>query len=259
MTWLVLIPLLPACLLLSGSSLRAQSPGITVQFASATYTVNESDGTAVLTVTLSAAATDTVTANYATSDGTAVAGTDYATASGTVTFDPGVTSQDVSVGIIDNGDYSNQSVYFTVALSSPTNATLGIPSTTTVNVLDNDPAPTATITIPGVPDNQKNNIGGYVQVNANNDNGSKLTYEDGVTVVPAGSYGIPQKRDFDPTNINLAAADPDLLRITLSTQNLKVGGPETILLSAVSNGRAQIQIWGSAKKTPLTPRNRSPG
>jgi len=210
--------------------------------------VNESDGTATLTVTLSSAASGVVTVDYATSDGTAVAGTDYTTASGTVTFQPGVTSQTITVGIIDNDSYTDQTVYFTTALSNPSNATLGMPSDCTVNIKDDDPVPTIDITIAGVPRAQQNNPGGYVAVNANNDNGSNLTYADGKTVVPVGTYGIPTMRDFDPKNVKLAAADPDLLLLTISTLGLKAGGPETIVLSVTSAGRAKVQLWDTATK-----------
>ena len=189
--------------------------GITVQFASSSYTVNENAGNAVLTVTLSAAASDVVTVNYATSDGTAHAGTDYVAASGTVMFNAGVTSQNVSIGIIDNNNYSDQTVYFTVTLSNPSaNVGLGSPSTTTVNIVDNDPPPT--ITINGVPAAQKNNPGGFVCVNANNDNGSTITYADGVTSVPSGTWGIPQKRDFNVSP--MLKPDPDLIFLVLQTR-----------------------------------------
>src|SRR5271166_2836929 len=125
---LVVVLFLASFLLLNGPRLWAQTGGPTVQFVSNSYTVNESDGTATLTVTLSSAASGVVTVDYATSDGTAVAGTDYTTASGTVTFQPGVTSQTITVGIIDNDSYTDQTVYFTTALSNPSNATLGMPS-----------------------------------------------------------------------------------------------------------------------------------
>jgi hypothetical protein len=51
-----------------------------VQFASDTYTVNEADGTVILTVTLIGTPTGDVKVDYATSDGTATAGTDYSEA-----------------------------------------------------------------------------------------------------------------------------------------------------------------------------------
>ena len=74
-------------------------------------------------VTLSSASTQTVTVNYMTSNGTAMAGSDYMSASGTVTFFPGQTSQTVMVQV--TGDTTNESdETFTVTLSMPTNATL---------------------------------------------------------------------------------------------------------------------------------------
>jgi hypothetical protein len=248
---LVLVLLSTAGVFAGNATLRAQTPAVTVQFASSTYTVNESDETAVLTVTLSQATSAVVTVNYATSDGTAVEGTDYTAASGTITFQQNVTSQTINIGIIDNGNYSDQSVYFTAALSEPTNAALGMPASTTVNVLDDDPAPTADIEINGVPAAQKQMPGGYVQVNANNDNGSFLLYADLRGVVPKPGYGIPQTRDLAVSPMMIAgklAADPDLLQITLATKNLKAGGPENIVLSVQIAGRAKIQLWDSASK-----------
>ncbi|MFZ3328012.1 MAG: Calx-beta domain-containing protein, partial [Methylocella sp.] len=101
-------------------------PPPTVQFASGYYVVNENAGTVTLTVTLSIPMSSVVTVNYATGDGTAVAGTDYAASSGTVTFPANVTSQTISVGVIDNGSYTDQAVYFTVTLSTPSpNVILG--------------------------------------------------------------------------------------------------------------------------------------
>ena len=54
-------------------------------------------GTLQFAVTLSQAAAETATVDYATSDGTATAGEDYAAASGTLTFAPGETEKTVAV------------------------------------------------------------------------------------------------------------------------------------------------------------------
>src|SRR5262249_41687553 len=64
-------------------------------------TVTESAGSAVFTVSLSAASGWTVTVSYATQNSTAIAGSDYTATSGTLTFAPGQTSKTVSVPIID--------------------------------------------------------------------------------------------------------------------------------------------------------------
>jgi hypothetical protein len=78
---------------------------------------------AVFTVTLSAASAQTVTVSYATANGSASAGSDYAAASGTLTFAPGTTSQTVTVAVTgDTLPEANET--FLVNLGSPTNATI---------------------------------------------------------------------------------------------------------------------------------------
>ena len=55
--------------------------------------------------------------------GSAVAGTDYTTTSGTLTFPPGETAQNISVPILDRSG-SAKTRSFTVTLGTPTNATV---------------------------------------------------------------------------------------------------------------------------------------
>ena len=57
-----------------------------VQLSSPVYDLNEADGTATVTVTLSHAVDADVTVHYATADGSAVAGYDYTDTNGTLTF-----------------------------------------------------------------------------------------------------------------------------------------------------------------------------
>ena len=263
--WLAVLLMVSMCWLLNVGRLRAQGsspPPPTVQFASGYYVVNENAGTVTLTVTLSIPMSSVVTVNYATGDGTAVAGTDYAASSGTVTFPANVTSQTISVGVIDNGSYTDQAVYFTVTLSNPSpNVILGTVIVAMVELLDNDPAPTVDIEISGVvnlPLGQKTNPGGFVVVNANNDNGSDLTFADGTTLVPKDwtgkplISGIPKKRDYSlaGADLPLAVADPDLIQITLATTGLKIPGPEKIVLSmtTVPGFRAKFSLWDTGKK-----------
>ncbi len=65
-------------------------------------TVNDgaSGATATFTVALSQSSSAAVTVSYATADGTAHAGTDYQSVSGTLTFSPGTTTQTIKVPII---------------------------------------------------------------------------------------------------------------------------------------------------------------
>jgi large repetitive protein len=79
---------------------------------------------AMFTVTLSAPSGETVTVPYSTADGTAVAGVDYQSASGTLTFPPGVITQTITVPVLGNPLFENSRT-FDVNLGTPTNAKLG--------------------------------------------------------------------------------------------------------------------------------------
>jgi hypothetical protein len=91
-----------------GLTLSAPSPGATlgspssatltiadndtsgsVQFSLSAYTVDETGGVATITATRSGGSAGPVTVDYQTADGSATAGSDYTTASGTLTFAPG--------------------------------------------------------------------------------------------------------------------------------------------------------------------------
>jgi hypothetical protein len=76
------------------------------------------------TVTLSAASGVTITVQYATVDDTAIAGIDYLAKSGMLTFNPGVTSQTITITVMDDR-LAKGSQNFYVLLSSPLNAALG--------------------------------------------------------------------------------------------------------------------------------------
>ncbi len=79
---------------------------------------------AVLTVSLSLAPESTVTVNFATENGTAVAGTDYTATSGTLTFTSGQTSKTITVPVAAGSLPQGSSKNFGVKLSSPANATI---------------------------------------------------------------------------------------------------------------------------------------
>jgi PKD repeat protein len=118
-----------------------------VRFSAATGASAENSGTATLVVTLSAASGKSITVNYATSNGTATAGSDYTATSGTLTFAPNETSKSFPVTILDDTtDEPDETI--TLALTTPTNAALGTPGTATLTITDNDPTtpPPPTVT-----------------------------------------------------------------------------------------------------------------
>lgn len=85
----------------------------------------ESDGVAVVRVTLSHATDEVVTVRYDTEDLEATAGLDYSRASGTVSFNPGDTLEEIRVPIVDDEDHE-ASERFVVRLMNATNATIEV-------------------------------------------------------------------------------------------------------------------------------------
>ena len=136
-----------AVLLVMPWAAHAQTePTLQVEDASAP----EGAGPLEFTVSLAdgATATEAVTVDYTTADGTATAGQDYTETSGTLTIPTGASSGVVSVPV-NNDQVPEYGETFTLTLSNPSNAALpgGASSfTVTGTIIDND-KPTVTITL----------------------------------------------------------------------------------------------------------------
>ncbi len=101
-------------------------------------------GTAPLsfTVTLSAAASTTVTVAYATAGGSAAAGTDFVAQSGTLSFAPGETTKTVAVDVIGDTAFESNETFTVVLSGASSNATIQTASATgTITNDDAQPAP----------------------------------------------------------------------------------------------------------------------
>ncbi len=118
----------------------------TVAFSVTTSNGSEATTPVTIPVTLSAAYGQTVTVGYSVTGGNATSGgTDFTLASGTLTFAAGVTSQDISIAVVnDTRDETNETIQ--VTLASPTNSTLGTNTVHTYTIDDNDAAPTVAFT-----------------------------------------------------------------------------------------------------------------
>ena len=107
----------------------------TIQLDSTTYDVTEGAVINIL-VTRSGGSSGVASVDYATSDGTAVAGTDYPATSGTLTFADGVSgNQTISIPIYDDPTVEVVEA-FTLTLSNVSGATLGVNSSATVSIVD---------------------------------------------------------------------------------------------------------------------------
>ena len=118
-----------------------------LSFVSNEVTVDEDAGTATLTIELDPASTGTVTVDFATRDrlGDAIAGEDYTTTSGTLTFAATETSKTITVPITDDDVYENALEVFYVDLSNPTGATLPDPPSAGIGINSEDAVPTASM------------------------------------------------------------------------------------------------------------------
>jgi hypothetical protein len=113
----------------------------TISIGDVTFT--ETTGNATLTVTLSKVSGQDVTVDYATSNGTATAGTDYTAGTGTVTIPAGSTTATFNVGVTgDSLDEANETI--NVTISNPTGATIS-DNTGVVTINDDDDAPSLSI------------------------------------------------------------------------------------------------------------------
>jgi len=135
--------------LTDGSNGVWRSASSTLQFSNASYTINEGVNAATITVTRSGDTSGAASVAFGTIDdaglqecktvnGTASPRCDFIYTLGTLTWAAGdATPKSFSVAIVDDS-YAEGSEAFSVNLSNPTGATLGIQSTATVTINDNE-------------------------------------------------------------------------------------------------------------------------
>lgn len=227
-----------------------------VRFWLETYSVDENDGTATITVVLNAASGNTVTVDYATSDGTARAGSDYSPASGTLTFNPGVTSRTFTVHITDDTlDEADETV--TLALSNASNATLGGTNPTTLTIEDDDSLPTVSFGAATYSVNEGAGSasiavdlsapsGRLVEVDCATSDGTATAGSD-YTASSATIYFYPgdTSRGFAvPITEDGVDEANETVRLTLSdASNATIGGTNPATLTIVDNDGADVFIY----------------
>ncbi|MGZ5566021.1 MAG: Calx-beta domain-containing protein [Limisphaerales bacterium] len=110
-------------------------------FASPAYFVRQDAGSVIVTVVRNSGTNGTVTVDYSTTNGptasgVAVAGEDYTTTSGTLTFGPGELTKLIFIPIVDDGQISADE-QFSIFLRNPgPNTFLGSPSSSVVTIIN---------------------------------------------------------------------------------------------------------------------------
>ena len=122
-------------------SLKTQTivtPPGALQFTATSYSTTEATGMVTVTVQRVGGSAGMITVNYATQNGTAIAGADYTATSGTLVWANGdTTNKTINVPITNDGIVEGQET-FNVVLSSPGGAVgafIGAPATAAVNIL----------------------------------------------------------------------------------------------------------------------------
>lgn len=109
-----------------------------VAFSAAAYMARESDGTAAVTVRRTGPTNTLVSVDYATADGTALAGRDYQPASGTLTFAEGVTEQAFNVALLDDSEPGTDLDVLLTLANPQGSAVLGRLNAATLTIQDDD-------------------------------------------------------------------------------------------------------------------------
>jgi hypothetical protein len=117
-------------------------PG-TLQFSAPTYSVNETGGSVTITVTRTGGSSGAVTVHYATANGTATAGADYTTSTGTLSWPSGDTAaKTFAIPILTDALVEGNETVL-LSLTSPTGgASLGTAAATLTIIDANLPAAT---------------------------------------------------------------------------------------------------------------------
>jgi hypothetical protein len=120
-----------------------------VQFSVGSMAVIEDVGTVTVTVLRTGGTAGNLSVGYSSADGSATAGQDYTSTSGTLNFSGGETSKTFQLPILDDSTTEPDET-FTIALSSSNLESLGAPAVLTVTIQDRTTTPVVSITNPSV-------------------------------------------------------------------------------------------------------------
>ncbi|MEJ2618969.1 MAG: Calx-beta domain-containing protein [Candidatus Thiodiazotropha sp.] len=109
-----------------------------VQFSSSSYSFSEADGSVTITVQRDGGSSGSGSVNYAMSDVTAIDGSDYTAASGSLSFIDGQISSSVTLDITDDATAEGTETLL-ITLSNPQSVSLGVRDVAEVSITDDEP------------------------------------------------------------------------------------------------------------------------
>ena len=235
--------------------------GITPELSIGDAAVEEGD-TAQFPVTLSPASSQQVTVAYATSNGTATAGTDYTTQNGTLIFTAGEKTKTISVPTTDDTvDESDKA--FTVDLSAATGgATISDSDGTGTGTIIDDDNPAVTVsyrpTTDTVVEGETVTVTVVLSADPEREVVIPITVETGGTATTADYSGVP-------TSVTFASGETTKAFTFMATEDTSDEPNETVTLgfgtlpTGVSEGSAPdavvtiIDGGESTRRVPVPP------
>ena len=226
----------------------------------------EDVGEMVFAVTLSLASSNEVTVDYATSDGTAGAGSDYTAGAGTLTFAAGTTTaQAIRVPIVDDTVDEEEEETFAVTLRNPANAHLaGAAATLTATgtITDNDDPAVTVAFAAGAYTATEGGTAATVTVRLSKDPERAVTIPiidtPGSGVLATDYSGVPgsvtfaagdTQKTFTVTAVD-DAVDEDDERVTLGfgalPAGVMAGSPSTAVLTLADDDTAGVTVSESS-------------
>ncbi len=174
---------------------QAVSESPALQFLSGIYTASESSGSAVITVWRSLS-TGTSSVNFATSDGTAKAGTDYLSAAGTLVFNPGDTTKTFTITLLDPHVVGGVKTV-NLSLSNPVGGLIDFQPTSVLQISEDDSGVSGTFTVTNTLDTGPGSLRQAI-LNANAAPGlNSIVFDIPASTDPLLDVPVP---GFDPVN-----------------------------------------------------------
>lgn len=215
----------------------AAQPGA-LQFSGSSFQVNEGAGTVAISVARSGGADGAVSVSFATANGSATAGSDYAESAGTLSWTDGDSAPKSFSLAITNDTQVEGNETILLSLGAPTGgAALGSLSTATLTINDNDSAPAGTLQF-GAASTAADESAGEATITVTRGGGSS----GAVSVQYQATDGSAQAgNDYQPTSGTLSWTNGDTAAKTFDVPVLDdslLEGTETVnlALSAPTGG-----------------------
>jgi hypothetical protein len=228
-----------------------------VEFTAQTYSVAQHAGAVTLTVTRTGSASTPATVNYSTTDGTAVAGTDYERVEGTLEWaENDSTPKTISVPINSAAAFTGNKAFGVVLVDPSAKASVGNPGNAIVNIAGSATASAGSVKLSS-PTYTVSKTGNTVTVSVVRSGGSSgavsLAYATADGTAVAG-------KDFTATQGVLEWADGDASAKTFS---VAVGGSKAFsgarqFSVMLSNPRSGVALASPASATVVVTGNGAP-